>query len=103
MARNIEIKARVADPAALASRVAAIADSGPFAIFQDDTFFACQTGRLKLRDFGDGTGELIHYRRANLAGPKESFYLLSPTSAPANLRESLRLANGISGRVVKHR
>lgn len=103
MARNIEIKARVADPAALASRVAAIADSGPFAIFQDDTFFVCQTGRLKLRDFGDGSGELIHYRRANLAGPKESLYLLSPTSEPANLRESLKLANGISGRVVKHR
>ncbi|MEC5386305.1 class IV adenylate cyclase [Uliginosibacterium sp. H3] len=103
MARNIEIKARVADPEALAMKAAAIADEGPVAIFQDDTFFACATGRLKLRDFGNGTGELIYYRRADQSGPKESFYLLSPTSSPENLRESLRLANGIAGRVIKHR
>lgn len=103
MARNIEIKARVADPEALAAATAAIADEGPIEIFQDDTFFNCATGRLKLRDFGNGTGELIYYRRADQSGPKESFYLLSPTTSPENLRESLRLANGISGRVIKHR
>jgi len=103
MARNIEIKARVATPEILAGRAAEIADEGPVAIFQDDTFFTCASGRLKLRDFGDGSGELIHYYRADQLGPKESRYLLSPTTAPATLRESLRLANGISGRVVKHR
>ena len=35
----------------------------------------------------DGTGELIFYRRANQAGPKESFYLRSTTSTPAALRD----------------
>lgn len=103
MARNIEIKARVADPAGLAAKAAAIADEGPVAIFQDDTFFRSEAGRLKLRDFGDGTGELIHYFRPDQAGPKLSSYMLSPTTAPANLRESLKLANGITGRVIKHR
>jgi adenylate cyclase class IV len=103
MARNIEIKARVTAPEALAAKAAAIADEAPIAIFQDDTFFVCATGRLKLRDFGNGTGELIYYRRPDQTGPKESFYLLSPTSSPETLRESLRLANGIAGRVVKHR
>ena len=41
MARNVEIKARVRDVAALLERAAAIADSGPERIDQDDTFFAC--------------------------------------------------------------
>jgi predicted adenylyl cyclase CyaB len=103
MARNIEIKARVADMAALTARAAAIADSGPVEIPQDDTFFHCDNGRLKLRVFEDGHGELIFYRRPDADGPKLSFYVLSPTESPDTLREALTLANGQEGRVVKHR
>jgi len=103
MARNIEIKARVWDLARLATKVATIADQRPTEILQDDTFFKCDSGRLKLRSFSNGTGELIFYRRANQQGPKESFYIRSPTSAPDNLRESLALACGAVGRVRKHR
>ena len=103
MARNIEIKAHVADMDALAARAAAIADSGPVDIPQDDTFFRCDNGRLKLRTYADGSGELIFYRRADQGGPKESFYVLAPTAAPDALREALTLANGQAGRVVKHR
>src|SRR5205085_2527184 len=103
MKRNIEIKARVEDLARLATKVAAIADAGPTEILQDDTFFKCDSGRLKLRSFPGGTGELIFYRRANQQGPKESFYLRSPTSAPDELRESLALAYGAVGRVKKRR
>ena len=36
-------------------------------------------------------------------GPKESFYLRSPTTAPEVLREALTLAYGQTGRVEKHR
>ena len=103
MARNIEIKARVADMAALTARAAAIADSRPVEIPQDDTFFRCDNGRLKLRVFEDGHGELIFYRRPDADGPKVSFYVLSPTESPDTLREALTLANGQEGRVVKHR
>jgi adenylate cyclase class IV len=103
MARNIEIKARVADLAALTARVAAIADTGPVPIAQDDTFFRCGSGRLKLRVFDDGRGELIFYRRADRGGPKESFYIVSPTASPDTLREALTLSNGQDGRVVKQR
>ena len=103
MARNIEIKACVDDMAALAARVAAIADSRPVEIPQDDTFFRCDTGRLKLRVFEDGRGELIFYRRPDADGPKVSFYVLSPTASPDTLREALTLSNGQEGRVVKHR
>jgi adenylate cyclase class IV len=103
MARNVEIKARSASVDALLPVAAALASEGPFEIRQDDTFFRCAAGRLKLRDFLDGSGELIFYRRADQAGPKESNYLRSATSTPAILRDSLELAYGQAGRVLKHR
>lgn len=103
MARNIEIKARIESIEGLVPRVAAIADKGPIEIAQDDTFFRCDSGRLKLRAFSETEGELIFYRRANEQGPKESFYVRTATSCPAALRETLGLACGVVGRVVKHR
>lgn len=103
MARNIEIKARIESVEALISKATALADKGPIEIIQDDTFFACPNGRLKLRDFSPTEGELIFYRRSDQAGPKESFYLISPTFAPDVLRESLSLAYGQVGRVRKQR
>jgi predicted adenylyl cyclase CyaB len=103
MARNIEIKARIPSVDLLLPAVSALADKGPIAIRQDDTFFACDNGRLKLRAFSDTEGELIFYRRANQAGPKESFYVRSPTASPDTLRDTLTLAYGQAGRVRKHR
>jgi predicted adenylyl cyclase CyaB len=103
MPRNVEIKARIESIPPLLSRLTAIATEGPTEIFQDDTFFACKDGRLKLRTFSDGSGELIFYRRADGSGPRESFYVRSPTHDPNALRETLSLAYGIVGRVLKQR
>ena len=103
MARNVEIKARVRDVAALIERAAAIADSRPGRIEQDATFFACTNGRLKLRQFSPERGELIHYFRANSAGPRVSDYHIVPTSAPDALRDTLAAAIGTAGRVIKVR
>jgi adenylate cyclase class IV len=103
MARNVEIKARVREVAALVARAAAIAESGPQRIDQDDTFFACANGRLKLRQFSPERGELIHYFRANSAGPRVSNYHIVPTAAPDALRDTLAAAMGIAGRVIKTR
>jgi predicted adenylyl cyclase CyaB len=101
--RNVEIKARIESVEAMAPRVAALADQGPVEIEQDDTFFFCERGRLKLRAFSAGQGELIFYRRANQVGPKESRFVISPTASPDSLREALALAYGGAGRVRKHR
>jgi adenylate cyclase class IV len=104
MARNVEIKARLhGSIESLLPRVRALADGPEVRIEQDDTFFTCTHGRLKLRDFGDGTGELIHYERADTAGPKLSDYVRAPTSDPAALRDALTRAQGIQGRVRKTR
>ncbi|MEO6410422.1 MAG: class IV adenylate cyclase [Burkholderiaceae bacterium] len=103
MARNVEIKARIASVEALLPTVAGLATEGPIEISQQDTFFQCPNGRLKLRDFHNGNGELIFYRRANQSGPKESFYLRSATTTPELLKESLSLAYGVAGCVTKQR
>jgi adenylate cyclase class IV len=103
MARNIEIKARIDSVEALLPAARAVAAGEAQRIDQDDTFFACASGRLKLRDFGDGHGELIHYQRADAAGPKTSDHVRSSTDDPASLREALARALGIQGRVRKRR
>ncbi|PTU30566.1 class IV adenylate cyclase [Stenotrophobium rhamnosiphilum] len=103
MPRNIEIKARIQSVQTLVPKAAAVATSGPIEITQDDTFFRCESGRLKLRAFSATEGELIFYRRANEQGPKESFYVRTPTANPEGLRECLSLAYGQVGRVLKHR
>jgi predicted adenylyl cyclase CyaB len=103
MLRNVEIKARIENVEALSSRARAIAGSDPTEIFQDDTFFQCSNGRLKLRAFSETSGELIFYQRPDKTGPKESFYVISATTSPDTLREALSLAYDQAGRVRKHR
>lgn len=103
MARNIEIKARIESVESVAPRAAALADQGPIEIHQDDAFFTCDRGRLKLRAFSAEEGQLIFYQRPDQTGPKESFFVISPTSSPDTLREALSLAYGQAGRVRKHR
>lgn len=103
MAKNVEVKARIESVEALSLAAAAIADQGPIRIDQDDTFFCCDAGRLKLRMFSREAGELIFYQRPDERGPKTSFFLRSSTSEPETLRESLSLAYGQAGRVKKRR
>jgi predicted adenylyl cyclase CyaB len=103
MPRNIEIKARISSVEALVPKVSLIADQGPCEIRQDDTYFVCASGRLKLRTGADNAGELIYYRRDNQQAPRESFYLRSPTAAPETLRDLLTQALGQVGRIEKLR
>lgn len=103
MPRNIEIKARIASVDQLKPVATAISDGDPVEILQDDTFFPCAAGRLKLRAFADGTGVLIFYQRADEKGPKESFFTTAVTQSPDALRDTLSLAYGQSGRVKKQR
>jgi predicted adenylyl cyclase CyaB len=103
MPRNVEIKARVPSLDAIEPLARALATQPPVDLLQDDTFFACTHGRLKLRQFANGDAELIHYARADDAGPKASEYLVAPIAAPGALRETLERAYGTAGRVKKAR
>jgi len=103
MARNIEIKARIASVESLLPRAQALAGAPPRLIGQDDSFFAVPQGRLKLRQFADGSAELIHYQRADSTAAKASDYVRVPVPDPAALREALARACGLLGRVRKQR
>lgn len=102
MPSNVEIKARVADLDRLKATAERLSDTPARAIDQEDTFFATAGGRLKLREFGDGAGELIHYDRPDAAGPTQSDYLITPTTDPAGLKAALSAALGVR-RVVRKR
>jgi len=103
MARNIEIKARIASVEAVLARAASIADGAPVVIDQDDTFFAVAHGRLKLRRFADGSAELIQYHRDDSADAKASDYVRVPVADADALAEALTRACGTRGRVRKRR
>jgi predicted adenylyl cyclase CyaB len=103
MARNIEIKARVPDLAAVRAKVAALASGPGDTIVQIDTFFVVAKGRLKIREFPDGSGELIAYERPDHTGPKESQYTRLSCDTPEVLAQALGRVLPLRGRVVKHR
>lgn len=103
MPENTEIKARVADPEALLVKTRKLAGSPPETIPQTDTFFRVPEGRLKVREFADGNGELIFYRRPDAEGPKTSDYAIAPTADGRALCRVLSAALPVRGVVCKTR
>jgi predicted adenylyl cyclase CyaB len=72
-------------------------------LVQQDTFFAAPDARLKLRDFGDGRGELIGYRRPDVGNARGSEYFVCPVPDPARMLETLSFALPPTGVVRKRR
>jgi len=103
MNRNIEIKARITDFSKQCEKAGKLSGQPPQKIHQEDIFFTCPLGRLKLRIFSADRGELIYYERNNQAGPKQSNYLLTGTDDPEGLKNVLASAWGIRGVVRKVR
>ena len=103
MPSNIEIKARVADPASKRALAERLAGAPPTVLHQQHTFFPSPHGRLKLRQLSDTHGELIAYHRADVSGTKQSDYLLYRTDVPTELRATLASALGTGVVVTKTR
>jgi adenylate cyclase class IV len=93
MARNVEIKACLpASHAGLVTtRAQALATAPVQHLLQDDSFYACAQGRLKLRRFPDAPG------------PKTSAYQRTPVNDAEGLHAALSSACGLIGRVRKQR
>lgn len=102
MPRNVEIKARVRDADAMQRRIEDAAGTKGQLMEQEDVFFPCPNGRLKLRIFPAGRGELIHYERADTSEARPSDYRLAPVDAPSPLRAVLEAAYG-RGAIVRKR
>jgi len=100
--RHVEVKAYLDSYQTVCDRVAALADNPPIERIQNDTFFHCRSGRLKLRSSGQ-LHDLIYYRRKDDYGPTESIYQIARARNPAALRSSLNSAFGEAGRVKKFR
>jgi predicted adenylyl cyclase CyaB len=103
MPKNIEIKAKVRNIEVLRSKIEDLYNIKAEKIFQVDTFFNIEKGRLKLRTFSNTKGELIYYLRNNSAGPKRSDYFIYKTDNPEELKKLLEISLGIRGVVRKKR
>jgi predicted adenylyl cyclase CyaB len=100
---NIEIKARVHDFYALRQRAEQLSDAPCQVISQEDTFFNCPHGRIKLRELGPQHGQLVYYLRQDSAGPKHSDYKIFETDNPAELKTIMAQAYGVRGVISKVR
>lgn len=101
--RNIEIKARPTDFHKQRKLAERLGDGDTQHLFQEDTYFCVTSGRLKIREFGNGSGELIQYERKNVVEPTECRYLLCPVDNSAILKEVLTKALGVRAVVRKKR
>ena len=104
MARNIEIKARAHQFDELRERAAQLSSDAPLIFRQQDAFYDVPRGRLKLRQFDDGTPpELIFYQRDDRDGPKVSYYTRSPVANADAMHALLATALTTRGIVSKER
>src|SRR5919199_5865424 len=101
--RNVELKARDADPARSLERCVALGAEDRGELRQRDTYFAARRGRLKLREQEPGGAELIAYERPDAAEARESRYRIAPVADPEALRDALDAALGTTVVVDKRR
>ncbi|MCX7019359.1 MAG: class IV adenylate cyclase [bacterium] len=103
MPSNIEIKARAANLDELRAAVESLSGGSCETFHQEDIFFLCPAGRLKLRILGENAGELIFYTRPDTAEAKQSHYDIYRMSEPQQLRKILTAALGETVTVRKRR
>ena len=98
MPTNFELKARI--PWTGEAREAAERCGATFAgrLIQTDTYYEVPFGRLKLRELGGGTAELIFYERAEATDERWSRYTKFPMADPAGVHRAL--AGSLGVRVV---
>ncbi len=101
--RNLEIKATVRNPRALARRVAGLRARLASDERQTDTYFHVTSGRLKLRERSGGRAELIFYERPEASAKRVSNYDLYRVNDPGRLKKFLARSLGIRVIVAKRR
>ncbi|HOD81915.1 MAG: CYTH domain protein [Planctomycetes bacterium ADurb.Bin126] len=88
---NIEIKARCREPQRVRAVLRSLGAEFRGTDHQVDTYFDVTHGRLKLRE-GNIEHCLIHYHRADEAGPREAHVTLFHPPREGNLRQVLQAA-----------
>jgi homotetrameric cytidine deaminase len=101
--RNVELKARDADPEATLQRALSLGASDEGVVRQRDTYFGRARGRLKLREQEPGGAQLISYQRPDYAQARTSAYRIADVADPSALREALDASLGTRVVVDKRR
>jgi homotetrameric cytidine deaminase len=101
--RNVELKARDADPEATLQRALSLGASDEGVVRQRDTYFGRARGRLKLREQEPGGAQLISYQRPDDAQARTSAYRIADVADPSALREALDASLGTRVVVDKRR
>ncbi|OGU32779.1 MAG: hypothetical protein A2X67_12390 [Ignavibacteria bacterium GWA2_55_11] len=105
MARNLEVKARLASPVAAARVARRLGAVKTAPLYQTDTYFSVADGRLKLREIRGHRSVLIFYRRPDERGTggRWSVYTVVPVEHERNILRRLSLMYGVRVRVKKSR
>lgn len=103
MPSNVEIKANIPDVAVFKQKAAKLSGTEGTVLEQEDTFFKCNNGRLKLRIQKGIPSELIYYNRPDQQGPKLSDFNKAIISQPEDLKVVLSQSLGVRGTVKKTR
>lgn len=103
MPQNLEIKARITNREQAKIIAENLGTDFAGELKQTDTYFTVPTGRLKLREFSDGSGELIFYIRPEDKLQRLSTYQIYPTNNAAQLRMVLSETLGVKVVVKKSR
>lgn len=101
--RNLELKARCGDLAAIRSVVRQLCGGQGDVELQTDTYFQVPNGRLKLREIDGRPPVLIWYQRPNQSQTRASDYYLVEVAEPVALKTALTGALGLRGVVTKRR
>jgi adenylate cyclase class 2 len=101
--RNIELKARDANPENSLKVCLALGADDHGKIDQRDTYFEVARGGLKLREECPGRPHLIQFERANEPQQRESRYRIIEVDDGTVLLAALSAAIGIRGVVTKRR
>ncbi|CAG7818632.1 unnamed protein product [Allacma fusca] len=110
MPTNIEVKARMTISHERAIEIALELSQSHIpeisTLIQEDIFFHCNHGRLKLRretQEDSETAVLIAYERPDVVGPKRSDYVKTSIPEPDELEDALTRSLGVKERVSKTR
>lgn len=103
MPQNLELKARVRSLRQVDSAARRLGARRSGTLTQTDTYYVVRHGRLKLREMGPRTSELIAYARPNAAGARMSRYDVFPLERPRILKSMLVRALGVRTVVRKRR
>jgi predicted adenylyl cyclase CyaB len=104
LAKNIEIKALLHEPASVEDKIIIFTGNKLNDILhQVDTFYRSPFGRIKIREINNAAAELIFYNRANFAKARESKYYKFNLFFPNLFKAVLKFTLGVRGQVEKER